>query len=372
MENLSIFKGVFALDHSPINAYFSKNSSDFVVREVPLYEFSGKGEHLMVHIQKKSLTTKEAIKILSDTTGVKMRDFGYAGLKDRDGMTTQFISMPKKFESSLANFNHENMKILDTKAHDNKLKIGHLKGNNFFIRLKKVNKVDAFKLSEICKRVDGVGFPNYFGYQRFGKYGDSAKQGREILEGKFSLKNPKTRDFLVSAYQSEIFNIWLSKRVELSKAFRDLEASEIPKIYPLFKDLNLIKSIKDEPNFFKILPGDTLSHYPFGKVFLCENLEAETKRFNERDITVTGRLFGSKTLKSIGEALNFESEIYAQTLEFEDKVSGTHRFAWEYPKNLEYRYDEENAHFTLSFGLNKGCYATTLLEEILHSREILV
>ncbi|QKF64492.1 tRNA pseudouridine(13) synthase TruD [Campylobacter corcagiensis] len=369
-QEVGIFKGVFSLDHSPINAHFSKNSDDFVVREVPLYEFSGNGEHLIINIQKKDLTTFDAIKILSGVTGVKMRDFGYAGLKDRQGMTTQFISMPKKFESSLENFSHEKMKILSTTVHNNKLRIGHLKGNNFFIRLKKVSKVDALKLSEVCKKIDEMGFANYFGYQRFGKYADNAKQGREILEGNLNIKNPKTKDLLISAYQSEVFNIWLSKRVALSKAFRDLKADKVSEIYPLFKDIKVVKSIKNEPNFFKILPGDTLSHYPFGKVFLCEDLESETRRFINRNITVTGLLFGSKALKSVGLAAEFASGIYSSTQDY--KQNGTNRFAWEYAKNLEYKYDEENAHFTLSFGLDKGCYATTLLEEILHTREILV
>lgn len=368
MENSNIFKPVFALDHAPINAYFSKNSDDFVVREVPLYEFSGSGEHLMIHIQKKDLTTSDAIKAISNATGAKMRDFGYAGLKDRQGMTTQYISMPKKFEQGLENFSHEKMKILSLNTHANKLRIGHLKGNNFFIRLKKVNKVDALKLIGVCKMIDEIGFPNYFGYQRFGKYGDNAIEGLKILDGSLKMKNPKTRDFLVSAYQSEIFNIWLSKRVELSKVFRDLDIKDISKIY----SFDNISEIKQEPNFFKILPGDTLSHYPFGKVFLCEDLKSEIARFNKKDIVVTGLIVGSKALRSVGMAREFEREIYAKAEVLAQKESGTHRFAWEYPKDLEFKYDEENAHFTLSFGLDKGCYATTLLEEILHNREILV
>ncbi len=34
------FKPLYSLKHSPINAYFSKNSDDFVVRERPLYELA--------------------------------------------------------------------------------------------------------------------------------------------------------------------------------------------------------------------------------------------------------------------------------------------------------------------------------------------
>lgn len=42
------------------------------------------------------MTTSEALTVLSRQSRAKMRDFGYAGLKDKEGMTTQFISMPAK------------------------------------------------------------------------------------------------------------------------------------------------------------------------------------------------------------------------------------------------------------------------------------
>jgi len=120
MQEATTFKPLYALTHAPIEAYFSKNSDDFVVREIPLYEFSGDGEHLIVEISKKDMTTSDALHALSEVTGAKMRDFGYAGLKDKQGMTTQFISMPRKFESALANFSHEKMKILNLNVHKNK------------------------------------------------------------------------------------------------------------------------------------------------------------------------------------------------------------------------------------------------------------
>ena len=137
-EENTIFKPLYSLKHSPINAYFSKNSDDFVVREIALYEFSGKGEHLILHINKKDLTTNEALKILSEASGVKMRDFGYAGLKDKQGLTFQYLSMPKKFESFLSNFSHSKLKILETFVHENKLRIGHLKGNSFFLTISSI------------------------------------------------------------------------------------------------------------------------------------------------------------------------------------------------------------------------------------------
>ena len=51
-------KNLYTLNHAPINAHFSKNSSDFVVREVPLYEPSNEGEHCILLLQKKKASAR--------------------------------------------------------------------------------------------------------------------------------------------------------------------------------------------------------------------------------------------------------------------------------------------------------------------------
>ena len=369
MQETTTFKPLYALTHAPIEAYFSKNSDDFVVREIPLYEFSGDGEHLIVEISKKDMTTQEALHVLSEVTGAKMRDFGYAGLKDKQGMTTQFISMPRKFESNLANFSHEKMKILSLNVHKNKLRIGHLKGNSFFIRLKKVLPSNAKKLEQAFVSIDKMGYANYFGYQRFGKFGDNAETGLELLKngtinGKKS-KNVKLNDFLISAYQSDLFNRWLSKRVEISRFAQDFSLSELAQIYPYLSGENL-KNLKSQKRFFKLIEGEVLGHYPHGKCFLCEDLDAEGARFDARDITSCGLIAGAKAYESQGAARMVEDQIFAQANKYKAKMTGSRRFAWCYLEDTNYKYNEEKAHFTINFTLQKGSYATVVLEEILH------
>ena len=369
MQETTTFKPLYALTHAPIEAYFSKNSDDFVVREIPLYEFSGDGEHLIVEISKKDMTTSDALHALSEVTGAKMRDFGYAGLKDKQGMTTQFISMPRKFESALASFSHEKMKILSLNAHKNKLRIGHLKGNSFFIRLKKVLPSNAKKLEQAFVSIDKMGYANYFGYQRFGKFGDNAETGLEILKngtinGKKS-KNPKLNDFLISAYQSDLFNRWLSKRVEISRFAQDFSLGELAQIYP-YLDNAILKNLKSQKRFFKLIEGEVLGHYPHGKCFLCEDLDAEGARFDARDITSCGLIAGAKAYEAQGAARMIEDQIFAQANEYKAKMTGSRRFAWCYLEDTSYKYNEEKAHFTINFTLQKGSYATVVLEEILH------
>lgn len=355
---------LYSLSHSPIIAHFSKNSTDFVVREVPLYEFSNDGEHAVILIEKKDLTTSQALGIFSEILGVKMRDFGYCGLKDKEGLTSQFISFPAKFEQNLNKFSHEKIKILSQTRHKNKLKIGHLKGNNFFIRLKKVGSIEAKKIDDAISNIAKNGFANYFGYQRFGKFKDNFQQGLAILKGEKRLKNPKMQNFLISAFQSELFNRYLAKRVEISKMASEFSPAEFAKIYNF--DKGTAKILQNQPQFYKLLPGEILGHFPFGKFFLCENLEQENERFLKKDITSCGLLFGNVKPRAESLAQNFENEIFSEFDEFLPKLNGTYRYLWSFASDIKGKYNENLAQYSLSFYLSKGSYATVLLEEILH------
>lgn len=93
--------------------------------------------------------------------------------------------------------------------------------------------------------LDKQGFANYFGYQRFGKFGDNYKEGLEILRGK-KMKNVKMKEFLISAFQSELFNRYLSKRVELSHFANDFSEKNNPNLKFLKKKL---RSLKNKNNF---------------------------------------------------------------------------------------------------------------------------
>ncbi|MCX2683232.1 tRNA pseudouridine(13) synthase TruD [Campylobacter sp. MIT 21-1685] len=366
MEKNTTSKLLYTLKHSQIDAHFSKNSSDFVVREKALYEFSGGGEHLILHICKKDLNTNDALRILSEHTGVKIRDFGYAGLKDKQGLTFQYLSMPKKYEKDISNFSHPKLTILESFTHNNKLKIGHLKGNSFFIRLKKVSKLNALKLEQVLINIEKQGFANYFGIQRFGKFADNYKEGLELLQGKRKIKNPKIKNFLLSAFQSELFNQYLSKRIELSHFAAEFSPYEFATMYQLSKEE--AKTLQKQKHFFKLLPNEVLGHYPYGKCFLCENMQKEEDRFLKRELSPMGLLLGYKAYETgKGFALQQENEIFKESWKFASQMQGSRRFLWTYLENLHFHYDEEKAHFCIEFFLQKGSYATVVLEELLHT-----
>jgi tRNA pseudouridine13 synthase len=356
----------YFLNHSPIDAYFKQSKNDFVVDEVQLYEFSGEGQHLILQVRKKELTTWDMVNILSNHLGIKSNQIGYAGLKDKNALTSQYISIPKTCEDKLKDFSHPQIKILSQTYHNNKIRVGHLKGNRFFIRIKRVIGVNRVKIESALAQIAQYGMPNYFGHQRFGNEQNNYIDGESIEKNLKKIRDKKRRMFLLNSYQSHLFNKWLSKRVEISKIFDSFTPNEIKEYFKTSFDIDLdiesIKSIKSQNHPFKILSGDIMNHYPFGRIFDVEDLESESKRFLERDITPTGPLIGKKSKLSKDIAYEFEKE-YENMI---SQVDGMRRFAWIFPQDISSNYKEKEAWIEIGFYLPKGSYATVLIEEILH------
>ena len=349
----------YYLNHSQIDVYFKQSKDDFVVTEIPLYEFTGEGEHVILKIRKKDLTTWDALEIIASKVGCRSRDIGYAGLKDKNAMTVQYISILKKFEDKIDKFEHPQIKILEKTYHNNKIRTGHLKGNKFFIRLKRVQPMHKMKIESALEQIATYGIPNYFGYQRFGNDGDNYLKGKDIIDGKLKEKKRKLKQMYINAYQSYLFNSWLSKRIEISKLIDGFKAEEIASKVGL--DVSIIKDIKKQKHPLKILNGDVFSHYPYGRLFYVENMEEEAEKFYNRDRVPTGLLAGSKTKFAIDDALKYENEFIEDT-----KENGARRFAWVFPSEISSEYKEIKAWFELSFELPKGSYATEVISELLH------
>ena len=347
----------YSLAHASIDFHFKQSPRDFVVEELPLYEFSGEGEHLILFVRKKSLSTNEMIGQIARYLGIKNREIGYAGLKDKHAMTKQYISIHKKYEEALENFNFDGIKILSKTYHNNKIKIGHLKGNRFYIKVKKVNPTSAAKIDEALKSISNAGMPNYFGYQRFGNDGDNHILGEKLAKGEARERNPRVKKLLINAYQSHLFNLWLSRRLEINALVTSFEPKEIETLLNMPNDE--VKKMKAQTHPFKLISGDVMEHYPYGKLFEYDGAEEDLTRFNDRNISVTGLLCGTKVRTSTGLAGDIEKG-------FDDEISadGARRYAWIYPTEVEGRFNPVEAQYEMNFTLPKGSYATVLIEEI--------
>ncbi|WP_199767162.1 tRNA pseudouridine(13) synthase TruD [Helicobacter salomonis] len=343
----------FASTHAPIDFYFKKCSRDFSVLEEPLYSFSGSGEHTILKVRKKDKSTWEMLSMLSRVSGCKIADFGYAGLKDKQAISTQYISMPKTYAPALEKYAstllEHGIKILEITAHSHKIRLGHLKGNHFLMRLKKLKPLDAQKIEQVLSFLQTYGFPNYFGAQRFGKSGDNFKH--------HAPRSKKLNAFFLSSYQSHLFNHWLSARMRLNTLMRHFSPQEIHSEFA-FLDLNAIKILQDQEHYFKLLEGDMLCHYPFGKYFVHDDL-CNGARLIAQEVAPTGLLTGQKAVHAQKVAWSLEYP-YAHFL----KAVGDRRYALVFPSEVRFTYLPQEAQGKLEFFLPKGAYATIFLEEI--------
>jgi len=174
--------------------------SDFVVEEVPLYAVSGEGTHVYFHVTKRGLPTPAAVERIAHHMGVPPDAIGFAGLKDAQGVTLQWMSLEHADVERLKHFRDGQVSIELAGRHGNKLRAGHLRGNRFRVR---VRGVGAGRLKQAAAVLDVLrrrGVPNYFGEQRFGARGDTARLGellvRNDLDGfiRAYLGSPRAED----------------------------------------------------------------------------------------------------------------------------------------------------------------------------------
>jgi tRNA pseudouridine13 synthase len=349
---------IYSLSHAPIPFHFKQSVRDFVVEEIPLYTFSGNGEHLILHVRKKNLSTWDLVSRIANHLGIKGREIGYAGLKDKNAMTKQYISLPKKYERKLESFSHPDIKFLEKHYHKNKIHMGHLKGNRFFIRLKKVTPTAAQMIDQVLQKIAVDGMPNFFGFQRFGIGGENYKKGEAILRNRLKERNVKLKNFYINAYQSHMFNLWLSRRLEISTMISSFKSAELTNLLNL--PVNVIENMKRQPQPFKLIEGDLLMHYPHGRPFEFDGSGEELERYLEHDVVPTGLLLGKRARRCSGLSRTIEKEFDG---EFK-AIDGLRRYAWVFPEAVEGNYREEEAWYELHFTLPKGSYATVLIEEI--------
>jgi len=309
------------------------------------------------------MSSWKLVTVIAKATGLKERDIGYAGLKDKSATTIQYISIPKNVEKFLnKNLTTEKVEILERHYSKAPIKIGQLKGNRFIIKLHKVSKSEAQNITNISTKLSKNGFPNYFGYQRFGEDSLSYEQGKEIAQSGKRLKGAKEK-LLVASYQSHLFNNWLSSRVNLSTVISNNSIDNASQKLSYPKEL--VKVLSNQPQFFKLFIGDATTPYPYGKNSFVKDMSSSAKLFKDNKIAPTGLLCGDNVIRSVSDAYHLEepyddNELYA--------LKGDRRLAWIWAEDLSTSYDEKSKEFIIRFYLPKGSYATTFLEEIAKQR----
>ena len=384
--------------------------ADFVVEEIPQYEFCGEGTHVYAFVQKKSMSTQDMMNLVARSVGIRTMDVGYAGRKDARAITRQWISVEHIDPAKLSELESPKLKILEVTRHTNKLKVGHLKGNRFCIRLRNLNRPvqEAVPIAtEIMETLSAKGVPNYFGPQRFGYRGDSHLLGGAVIKKNTQdffdilLGRPElvpndeyipARKLYEQGQYEEAFYQWNSAFGDHRKALKTLMrlAGNTNRAFRQF-DKHLLRLFVAAwqsdlfnrvlaarmPDIDKLLDGDMAYKHENGASFCVEDAAAEQLRCKAFDISPTGPLIGTRMKSLTGPAGEIENPLLDNVALTEDDhkrlkkfggVGGRRPLRFK-PEQIKIApgADEHGDYLELHFNLPSGCYATVLLHEITKS-----
>ncbi len=210
-----------------IEGLLRASPEDFQVDEVLGFELSGEGEHEYLHIRKTGLNTAQLAKDIARLAGVKPMDVGYAGLKDRHAVTTQWFSVyrPKGEAVDWSQLQNGQVDVLQVSRHQQKLRRGQHAANQFRLKLRQCAG-DFESLEQRFQQIEIQGVPNYFGPQRFGFSGGNLAAAQRLLVDKQTVKNRQLRGLYISAARSYLFNQVLRTRID-EGSWLNVEAGDV-------------------------------------------------------------------------------------------------------------------------------------------------
>lgn len=317
---------------------------DFVVEEIPAYVPAGEGQHVFVWLEKRLLTTPQAISRICEALGLDTRQAGYAGMKDKHGVTRQWLSFEGEgaLPSRFAQLDLPGIHVGEVARHGNKLRTGHLRGNRFTVVLRGVAEHALGRAEAVLARISESGLPNYFGPQRFGARGDNAEFALRVLSGQAKPpRDKRLRRLMASALQAQLFNETLARRL-------------------------------GQGSLHQLLDGDVLQRRDSGACFVSSDVTADQQRLELGEVALTGPICGPRMTRprADSDALRWEDQLL-QSFDLQpERFAAWGRNARGARRPLTVLLEGATVEATpdgalrLQFSLPAGSYASVLLREV--------
>ncbi|SDL25945.1 tRNA pseudouridine13 synthase [Geoalkalibacter ferrihydriticus] len=380
--------------------HIKQTPEDFEVEELPLYRPCGEGEHLYLFVEKRGLTTLDLLRHLARAFGLRERDLGYAGLKDARALTRQWISLPGVRREQLGELDLPGVRILEADYHRNKLRLGHLAGNQFRIRIRGANTNTLETTRDVLHVLAQVGVPNIFGSQRYGVLNNSHLIGRALVAGDFNeaarqilgdpaaIQDPRWRQAAQSfrdgdlrAAQAALPRHMADERRLVNSLMSDKDVRRAVLAFPRRK-LRLYLSACQSWLFDRLVamrlssldvlwPGDLAYIHGKGACFQVDDPNIEQPRADKFEISPSGPLFGTKVRLATAQAGLLEESLLAE--------AGLNLESFRLPAGLTMEGERRplrvplhqpaahplDADLEVTFSLPRGSYATSVIREII-------
>lgn len=320
-----------------------RTPDDFEVTEELGFTPSGDGEHDFLWVEKRGANTAWVATRLAGHAGIKTSDVGFAGLKDRHALTRQWFSVrrPDRDGTDWSSFAADGVRLLAVERNARKLRRGAHRANRFRIALRSAAiGANAAALEARYGRVAKLGFPNYFGEQRFGRDGGNLELAEQLFAG-VKLRRA-ARGHGLSAARAMLFNAVLDSRVRSG-------------------------------TWNRLLPGERANLDASGSSFAVDAPTAELdERCRALDIHPTATLWGAGAPLSGLDAAQAETDAVAAYPELARGLTEARVAAASRPLRArvsDARIEIQSHVAWLEFRLVKGAFATALVRELVDARD---
>ncbi len=329
----------YAHGEPALDAVLRAEPEHFFVEEDLGFMPSGQGEHVVLYLEKRQLTTFALVGRISKLARVRERDISFSGMKDKQAVTRQWFSvhMPRGVEPDWNELQADGqVRVLVRSRHSQKLRRGVHKGNSFRLLLTGV-KGNPEAADTLLQRIRDAGVPNYFGEQRFGRDGGNLAQAEAMFATGEGPKDRRLRGIFLSAARSELFNQVLAARVRGGSWNRPLQ-------------------------------GDLMSLAGTRSHFLAEQIDEELEnRAATGDISPSGPLWGLGELGTGGEVRALEQQALAPYASVAAGLEASEllqdrRALRLWPRDFSWEWTDQG--LALSFWLPRGGYATAVIREL--------
>ncbi|WP_423792519.1 tRNA pseudouridine(13) synthase TruD [Methanocaldococcus indicus] len=377
---------------------------DFIVEEIINLDKVDGNRCYLYKLTKRNIESLKAFSYLSKKFKIPLKDIGYCGLKDRHALTTQYISIPKKYGKLKLNEKNLKLKLVGESKF---LLLGDLEGNRFKITVRDIKESELDRIKDNLKYID-YGAPNYFDSQRFGSVFDKKFIAKEIINKNYE----EAIKILLTKYKKSE-----KKRIKDLKRFISKNWGDWKKIYKYIEEnnikakmyVNIIKELKETGDFKRALnyvddrlkklfvaayqsylwnecvkellknyiPEEDRVYYPYeaGTFLFYKKIDEDI--FNNLKNKVFPTIapdveYDKEYLNIINKILKKEN-IKMENLKNIDvlgcKFPYTERKILSIPKNLKYSIEKDEIYrgkykLTLDFILDKGSYATIIIKRV--------
>ncbi|MBY8991005.1 MAG: tRNA pseudouridine(13) synthase TruD [Candidatus Lokiarchaeota archaeon] len=378
------------------------------------------------NLTKINRDTFEAVRKLSKALNVPYSSIHYSGLKDKQAISVQKISIRGNYIKELKTLKIRDLFVRNIYPSKKPVKLGSHLGNHFTITMRNLENINNLRqrIAKSLKFLNTFGFPNYFGLQRFGTYrpnshivgqlilkGDYENAFKEYVSTTYSTESDESRrvrsDFRkdgdlknafdnfprILKYERTMIQFLLENEKDYQGAIETLPKDLIRLLISSFQSYlfnrMLSTRVKKGISLFKPVKGDVIAilddyngNITKVKYIYGENYDKFVKKALKLDrATVVLPIIGSTTnldnfplMKTIFKDLcnieNIDTKIFISEHIDGNDFKGTIRAMTIKPhglKMVEFTDDElkeGKIKVTIEFSLQKGSYATMLLREL--------